>query len=358
MSKIRKSPDKEMETLLAAWSQGDAGALEILIPLIVPKLRSQARVLLRRESDSYAPEELVNDLYLRLRALRSPRFWSISSFYAYSVRVMQHLLVDRARARRAVKRGGWAEQVELSEIDEEDTPSEELEADTRLTLESLLEGLNTKSPTIRKIATLHLELGYTTKEIADELKLNRRAVTRQWEIAKNYITGNINASAPPFLENVANQGSSSRIIKPIVNMDLVSPELIRALTLHPELMKTLDWRAFEYLLSTILEKLEYEVELQRGTKDGGIDIFAIKRGGPLGPHRYLLQAKRWSAAVDVQPVRELLFLRDQHRVTKACLATTSRFTRGAWKLGDEYQWVLELRDYFGLQEWVRLCNAG
>jgi RNA polymerase sigma factor (sigma-70 family) len=314
---------------------------------------------LLRESDSYAPEELVNDLYLRLRVLKSPNFWGISSFYSYSVRVMSHILIDHARARLAEKRGGGALKIDFSEIDEGETPSEEIEVDTRLTLQYLLEGLKAKSPTVRRIASLRLELGYTTKEIADELNLDRGVVARQWGIAKNHIIGTLNAAkkSSPLESDIIIQDYSPRIIKPVVSLDLVSPELIRALTKHPELMKTLDWRAFEYLLSTILEKLEYEVELQRGTKDGGIDIFAIKRGGPLGPHRYLLQAKRWSSAVDVKPVRELLFLRDQHRVTKACLATTSRFTRGAWRLGDEYQWVLELRDYFGLQEWVKLCEV-
>ena len=343
--------------LLAAWAQGDSEALDGLIPLLMPQLRRQARLLLFRESDSCAPEELVNELYLRLRALHSPHFWSLGAIYSYSSRVMRRILIDRARARRAEKRGGGAQQLELDEMDAREIPRVESRVDTLLTLDSVLEYLNGKSPVTSEIAFLRM-LGYTIKEVAEQLKLSRVVVAHRWETARSHLLGVMEQAAPIVVEEVVPQGSTTQsIIKPVASLDLVSPELIRALTRHPELMKTLDWRAFEYLLSTILEKLEYEVELQRGTKDGGIDIFAIKRGGPLGSHRYLLQAKRWSAAVSVQPVRELLFLRDQHRVTKACLATTSRFTRGAWRLADEYKWVLELRDYFGLQEWVRLCNA-
>jgi len=357
MTRLRRSSDKEAEEFLAAWAQGESEALERLIPLLMPKLQAQARLLLLRDSDSWAPEELVNELYLRLRELRSPHFWSIGSFYSYSSIVMRHILVDRARARRAWKRGGGILQIELDEMGEWEIPRVETKVDTLLTLDSVLKNLNGTSSVTSEIAFLRM-LGHTTKEVAEQLKLSKVVVARHWEIAKGHILEVMDQSAPIFLDDIVPQDSDTKsIIEPVVSLDLVSPELIRALARHPELMRTLDWRAFEYLLSTILEKMEYEVELQRGTKDGGIDIFAIKRGGPLGSHRYLLQAKRWSAAVSVQPIRELLFLRDQHRVTKACLATTSRFTRGAWRLADEYKWVLELRDYFGLQEWVRLCNA-
>jgi restriction system protein len=126
----------------------------------------------------------------------------------------------------------------------------------------------------------------------------------------------------------------------------------RALKQHPELLRTLDWRTFEKLLADILERIGYEIELQRGTKDGGIDIFAVKRSDVMGPHRYLLQAKRYTHRVGVEPVRELLFLHNHERATKSCLATTSKFTKGAWQLADQYAWQLELRDFDGIHDWI------
>jgi Restriction endonuclease len=133
---------------------------------------------------------------------------------------------------------------------------------------------------------------------------------------------------PPYLDR--SKGG------PIITLDLVSPELISAISQTPELLHALEWRTFERLLARVLEMLDYEIELQQGTKDGGVDIFAISRKEAFGQHRYLLQAKRWSNAVGVEPVRELLFLHGYHKVTKSCLATTSKFTRGAWDLAREH----------------------
>ena len=143
----------------------------------------------------------------------------------------------------------------------------------------------------------------------------------------------------------------------LVPLELISSELLAKIAADPKILKCLSWREFEKVLAGILEQLEYEIELQRGTKDGGIDIFAIKRSGPFGSHRYLLQAKRWDKPVGVQPVRELMFLHSDHHVTKSCLATTSRFTEGAWALAERYQWELELKDYGRLLEWISLCKT-
>jgi CheY-like chemotaxis protein len=138
-----------------------------------------------------------------------------------------------------------------------------------------------------------------------------------------------------------------------VEIDHIDLELYKAIEQHPELLRTLEWRKFEELLADLLGKLKYEVELMEGTKDGGIDIIAFRRAGVLGPQKYLIQAKRWKNKVGVEPVQRLLFQHSHHRATKACLATTSTFTRGAWGLAKEYQWQLELRDYNGLREWVK-----
>jgi restriction system protein len=160
---------------------------------------------------------------------------------------------------------------------------------------------------------------------------------------------------PERLAGFAEEGSTegSFLILP-----LVTPELLDAIKTDPELLRTVDGRSFERILAELLERQGYQVELQRGTKDGGIDIFALLRTGPMGPHRYLVQAKRWTNAVGVAPVRELMFLHSRHHVTKSCLVTTSRFTKGAWKLAEDYRWQLELRDFESLQEWIAKALHG
>lgn len=141
----------------------------------------------------------------------------------------------------------------------------------------------------------------------------------------------------------------------LLSLDVVDIALYKALTQHPDLLRTIPWRTFEKLLADILDSFGYEVELQQGTKDGGIDIFALKKNETFGIQRFLVQAKRWSNRVGVEPVRQLMFLHSHYRVTKSCLATTATFTKGAWELADQYQWQLELRDFDGIQEWLRLA---
>ena len=161
------------------------------------------------------------------------------------------------------------------------------------------------------------------------------------------------------LDDIIRSGLSARsqIVVPdfalAVRLDAIDAAFYQAVIGHPELLRTLDWRLFEKLLADILDSFGFEVELQRGTKDGGIDLFAVKQGHPLGPQRFLLQAKRWKNSVGVEPVRQLAFLHSHHRVTKSCLATTAAFTSGAWELARQYRWQLELRDFEGLMEWVR-----
>lgn len=138
-----------------------------------------------------------------------------------------------------------------------------------------------------------------------------------------------------------------------LQLDVIDLSLYKAIVQHPKLLQTLHWRTFEKLLADILERFGYEIELQRGSKDGGVDLYAVRRSDYLGPERYIVQAKRWSNHVGVEPVRELMFLQTHERATKACLATTARFTKGAWELAAQYSWQLHLRDFDGLLEWVR-----
>jgi restriction system protein len=132
---------------------------------------------------------------------------------------------------------------------------------------------------------------------------------------------------------------------------VASDDILHVISKDPRLLQQVSWREFERIMADLLERLGFQIELQQGTKDGGIDILAL-RGGPLGDHRYLIQAKRWANKVGVEPVRQLLFLQGHYRATKGCLATTSTFTRGARELAAEYRWQLDLKDLRGIQDWV------
>lgn len=132
--------------------------------------------------------------------------------------------------------------------------------------------------------------------------------------------------------------------------------LYKILAKEPHLMKQLHWRTFEKLLANILESFNYEIELCQGTKDGGVDIIAIKPRDIFGQHRYLVQAKRYERKVQIEPVRSLLFNHDHYGATKSCLVTTSTFTSGAQKLANLYKWKLDLKDYNGIKEWLLMAS--
>lgn len=204
-------------------------------------------------------------------------------------------------------------------------------------LAAAIEKLCVTEPALARLAAFRLFGGLKLREIANRTSEPIAAVRRDWERLKLELAL-VRRNETPFLSVLS-----------------VDPNLLRAMQEHPELLRSLDWRVFERVLAEILERLGFEIELQRGTKDGGIDIFALRADSPFGAHRYIIQAKKWAGRVGIEPVRELLFLQEHHRVSKGCLATTATFSRGAWRLANEYRWRLELRDLGGLKEWLDLA---
>ncbi len=142
----------------------------------------------------------------------------------------------------------------------------------------------------------------------------------------------------------------------IDTLKLIDVNVYNSIISNPILLSTIHWRTFEKLLADILEKFEYEIELLKGTKDGGIDIIAIKNQSPFGLNRYLIQAKKWKNKVGVEPVRSLLWAHNEYKATKSCLVTTSEFTKGAWDLANQHKWQIELKDHEKILEWIRLAN--
>lgn len=246
------------------------------------------------------------------------------------------------RAWREIKRHAASNMHELpsrleSELPEHDPP------DLLVTMPDLARAVD-KLPAdereLVRILTLRVVGGWSLHEIARRNGSSLDHVAEEWTRARALIE----------------RDSNPRVGR-IIRFEMLDVHVLQTLLQDQRLARAINWRTFEKLLAAIVEALGYEVELQQGTKDGGIDVVAIKRDSFFGPHRYLLQAKRWSNRVGVEPVRELLFLRDHYRATKACLATTSTFTQGAWQLASEYRWQLELRDYRRLAEWLELLKG-
>ena len=109
----------DLTGLLQAWGRGDARALEQLAPLVHLELRGVARRMLSRErqADGWQPTDLVQESYVRLLDWRVVRWQNRAHFFATTARMMRRVLVDAARARRAVKRGAGVDAASLDGMD-------------------------------------------------------------------------------------------------------------------------------------------------------------------------------------------------------------------------------------------------
>src|SRR3954469_19945988 len=115
--------------LLRAWGAGDVSAPEALVPLVYAELRRQAARALRREGDGHTLQAtaLVHEAWLRLDGQHDARWESRAQFLAVAAQMMRRVLVDHARARRALKRGGAGVQVTLGHADNAAAPQDEMD---------------------------------------------------------------------------------------------------------------------------------------------------------------------------------------------------------------------------------------
>jgi RNA polymerase sigma factor (TIGR02999 family) len=176
---------QEVTLLLGEWSGGDQDALEKLIPLIQPELHRLAHHYMSRErpGQTLQTTALLNEAYLRL--VDNPRrdWQNRTHFVAAASQLMRRIMVDRARERRALKRGGDAMKVSL---DEAVIVSEE-RAEELLALDEALEKLAAQDPRKGQIVELRYFGGLTTEETADFLKISHRTVRREWRMAKVWL---------------------------------------------------------------------------------------------------------------------------------------------------------------------------
>ena len=104
----REPSPADVTQLLVRWSEGDAEALERLLPLVYGELRRIASIQLRRERADHtlAPTGLVHELYLRLIDQNRVSWQNRAHFFGLAAQLMRRILVDHARAQHAEKRGG------------------------------------------------------------------------------------------------------------------------------------------------------------------------------------------------------------------------------------------------------------
>jgi len=182
----------DITDLLLAWSKGDQTALEKLTPLVYQELHRLARCYLRGEHSGHTLQTtaLVHEAYLRLVEASRMRWQNRAHFFAVSAQLMRHILVDFARARRNLKRGGGAEQVSL---DEALTISPERSAEL-VALDEALTALARLDERQSKVVELRFFGGLTEAEIAEVLQVSPRTVSGDWNLARSWLLRELSKS--------------------------------------------------------------------------------------------------------------------------------------------------------------------
>lgn len=175
----------DVTRLLRQWSDGDQEALNRLVPLMYEELRGLARQRLRRDEWNHTLDTtgLVHDAYLKLVDIRLARFQDRAHFLAMASRVMRRLLVDQARARRAVKRGSGVVAVELDDaVQLSDDQGEAL-----VGLNDALERLEALDPRQGQIIEQRYFGGLTLEETAEALGVSLATVKRELRFAHAWL---------------------------------------------------------------------------------------------------------------------------------------------------------------------------
>ncbi len=172
--------------LLIDWGQGSRAALDELIPRVYAELHSLARTYLNRERPNHTlqPTALINELFVRLIDQSQPVPWeNRSQFFGIAARLMRRILVDHARERRALKRGGGAVLATLEEI----AGSSPGRAPDILEIDEALNRLAEVDERKAHVIELHFFGGLTREEIAQAANLSVATVKRDLRIGEAWL---------------------------------------------------------------------------------------------------------------------------------------------------------------------------
>jgi RNA polymerase sigma factor (TIGR02999 family) len=171
--------------LLLAWGKGDQSALEKLMPLVNRELHRMAKRYMNRQRVGHTLQTtaLVNEAYLRLIDSSQVQWQNRAHFFAVSAQLMRRILVDFARARGNLKRGGDVRQIALDEAPE---VAAERDADL-IALDDALKNLAEMSPRQSQIVELRYFGGLSEEEVAEVLKISTRTVRRDWSLARTWL---------------------------------------------------------------------------------------------------------------------------------------------------------------------------
>jgi RNA polymerase sigma factor (TIGR02999 family) len=175
----------EVTRILSAIDQGDPHAAEQLLPLVYDELRQLAAQKLAQEKPGQTLQAtaLVHEAYLRLVNAEKAQHWDSRRHFFAAAQAMRRILLNRARDRKRLKRGGGGQRLDLDHLAAVDDAS----PDDLLALDEAVAQLAQSNPACAQLVNLRFFGGLTQAEAAAALGIARRTANRYWAFAKAWL---------------------------------------------------------------------------------------------------------------------------------------------------------------------------
>lgn len=190
---MSRSEGHEVTRLLAAVGAGRAEAAEELLPLVYNQLRSlaQARMTGERRDHTLQPTALVHEAYVRLVGDQAAEWDGRGHFFAAAAEAMRRILVESARRKACLKRGGNHRRADV----ETDKLAGEEDSEQILAVDEALSRMEEKDPRMSEVVKLRFFAGLSIEETARALNVSDRTVRREWTFAKAWLSQELGACA-------------------------------------------------------------------------------------------------------------------------------------------------------------------
>jgi RNA polymerase sigma factor (TIGR02999 family) len=182
---MQAQPTQDVTALLRAWTGGDRKALDRLLPVLYEELRRTARAYMRRERSGHTLQTtaLVNEVFLRLVDIRQVQWHDRVHFLTMAAQLMRRILVDHARRRGYLKRGGGEVRVPLDELA---VISPGRSSDFAV-VDDALNALSRRDERKAKVVEMRFFGGLSVEETAAALNVSTQTVLRDWSLAKAWL---------------------------------------------------------------------------------------------------------------------------------------------------------------------------
>lgn len=175
----------DITLMLQAVARGERQASSDLLPLVYEELRQLAAARMAREAagQTLQATALVHEAWLRLVGEGNRNWENRAHFFGAAAEAMRRILIENARRKSRLKRGGGQSRLDIAELElAETTPDDKI-----LLIDEALERLRSADPDKAKIVVLKFFGGLTNQEVAQSLGITERTVERHWAFAKAWM---------------------------------------------------------------------------------------------------------------------------------------------------------------------------